>query len=586
MPRCSRGWHASGFFFCRLAFSAFLICSFLRNSNAVWAQGPDLPPSSSPEVIERKAREEAKEKMKGKLPEKMEVEEEKAPAAKEAEGVAVYIRKINLRPHETLGTDLFESLVAPANLKSLIASYEGRKVTFRELSELAEKVEQVLRARGHFAVVRIPPQEIEKEEAVLEVLFSRMGNLSVEGNRFFRKKKTLSYWRIPKGELLRFDKIEESLLALNENPDRKVKPLVKAGDTLGTTDVVLKVEDLFPLHFGYGLDNYGSSLTGKEKHTITLRDTNMLGLDDTFVVGTAFGEWFGALFLQHAIPVGSRGTRANWGFSHAQVNPKKDTKGLGINGISQTYSLGLQQRLLAKESMQANVRLGFDFKEKNTRIQSATQSWDRSRVLSNGFDIQSRDSWGAWTVTEDIFWGFSPHGDGFPLNSRQGENRFFKFLSSTERLQRLPWNTEGSLRFKMQLTRDQLTPQEQFFLGGAASVIGYPESDYGADQGLLTNVEHRTPFFFLPEDWTLPWDSKPLRQQCRFLVSFDHGYGRLHGQLDSELRTRNLLGLGVGFEVKFRENLVSRLEWGVPLGDEPITETAEEQFYLSIQFNI
>ena len=149
------------------AFTGF--CVFTSSIPVLSADPPNLPPGSSPEVIEKKAREKIKEELEEKFPAKVEVEAPQAPEKKAGE-TAVLIRKIRLKPHSSISHKRFKALARPHDLRPLIAAYEGRTLTLGQLNELGSKIEQVLRARGYFAVVRVPPQKIERGVVILEVL--------------------------------------------------------------------------------------------------------------------------------------------------------------------------------------------------------------------------------------------------------------------------------------------------------------------------------------------------------------------------------------------------------------------------------
>lgn len=556
---------------------------FFLSTNLLYADEP--PASSSAEVIEKKTREEAKEELLEKKPvEKVTVEEEKAPPPKKE--VSFFVQKINIRGREFIPPNVQKELQDFKIFKPLLKQYTGRQVTLSEFDELNRKLEQELRARGYFALVHTPPQRIEKGEVQIEIILTRMGDLLVEGGRYFRQGKTRSYWGIPKGQVLRFEDIQKSIQAMNENPDRNVRPILRAGAERGTSDAILKVEDQFPVHGSFSLDNQGSRLTGKERKGLILRHNNLLSLDDVFLIGTSFGSEFGALFLQHLLPVTSFGTHLVTGFSHAQVVPKKEFEILGVNGISQTYSVSLRQNLIRSERFVGNAYVGFDFKEKRTRILSVITAWDRLRILSLGGDLQARDKWGVWGLGQDFYFSFSPHGDGFSLTSRQAESTFFKYGFSILRQNKMPLGTKVIAKFQGQVSPDKLPPQEEIIFGGASSVRGYPEGDYLGDQGTLTNLEYWIPFFVIPKSWHLPYDRSPLRDQIQMIGFLDHGYGRLRQPLEGEHRSRRLFGLGGGFQVAYRSHLSARFEWGVPLGDDTLTEGGHSQFHFRFRAEV
>jgi hemolysin activation/secretion protein len=311
----------------------------------------------------------------------------------------------------------------------------------------------------------------------------------------------------------------------------------------------------------------------------------MLGLDDIFLIGTTFGKAFGALYLYHVIPISDIGTKFIWSISHAQVNPKKEFSIYGINGTSETYSLALQQRVIRTDKYSGNVTLGFDFKEKHTSTQSVTTAWDKERVISLRGDFQARDRWGGWSLGQGVYFGLPTFGDGWPLASGGGVQSFFKYTYSVTRLTQLPWRTRAVWDIQGQLTPDTLLPQEQMFLGGANSVRGYPESDYGADQAIQSRLDYLLPPYGMPEKWKLPFDNIPLKDQLSVIAFFDTAYGRAHDPGDTEERKDFLMGVGGGFELRFRKNISGRMQWGVPLGNKPITEAGDSQLHFTLNVN-
>lgn len=541
----------------------------------------DLPGGAEADVVAGNIREKAEALITRPVPDLPEPPMPEASVRTKDETV-IPAGLIRLKPFGALTIDELEALVPSQEVAVWTAPYENRDVTFSELNALSADLEKRLRGRGLFAVTRIPPQDVSPGgEVVIEVLLARMGELSVEGNRYSRTALVKSYWQIEPGDILRVDPLRNSLAAMNMNPDRTVRQILKAGAVPGTSDVVLKVEEKLPVHAGYSLDNQGIALTGKRRHTFTARHNNMLSLDDTFLIGTAFGEDFGALFMQHLIPVNRRGTELMWGISHAQVTPQKEFEALGINGISQIYSLKLQQRLANDPAFSANGYLGIDFKEKRTRQRNVTVAWDRLRVLKGGGNLRKQHHAGVTDLSQEFSFGLSPHGDGFALNSRQGEPHFFKYGFTLSRRQSLPFDVTAVLRMRGQLSPNKLLPQEQIFLGGMTSVRGYPETDFGADQAIVTNLECFVPLP-LPPGWKLPGSDKPFREQIQLVTFLDHAYGRVHGPSAGKKRSYQPVGIGGGINFVFRKNLSARLEWGVPVGETPVTEAADSQFHFRL----
>ncbi len=564
----------------RILFSGilFLAMGFFARSGDLFADNNEkINFGASAAVQESKIRDQAQAQLFQPQVAKPVAFEEDPDLEAPATGPSFFIKKIILDGDVTLDRSEYEPL---------LKQFEGREIRFDELQKLISVLEQMYRAKGYIAVVLLPPQKMENQEVHLKTVTSRMGGLSIENNRYFAKWRTLSYWRILKGDVLLYDKIRQNVMDMNENPDRTVKPILKAGAEKGTTDVVLDVEDHFPGHFGYSFDNQGVKLTGKDRQGFTLRNNNFLGLDDTFLIGTTFGKAFGALFLYHVIPISNFGTKFIWSFSHAQVNPKKEFSIYGINGTSETYSLALQQRVIRTDKYSGNVQLGFDFKEKHTSTMSVTTAWDKERVISFTGDLQARDRWGGWGLGQGFYFGLPTFPDDWALASGGGVQSFFKYTYSLTRVTQLPWRTKALWDVQGQLSPDELLPQEQMFLGGARSIRGYPESDYGADSALQSRLDYLLPPYGMPDQWKLPFDTVPLKDQLNAILFWDTGYGRMHDPAaDSENRSDFLMGIGGGFELRFRKSLSARLEWGVPVGNNPITEGGKSQLHFTFNFN-
>ena len=558
--------------------SLLLIAGLLFASGELFAANQDNTHfGASAAVQESKIRDQAEDQLyQPNVAKPVAFEEEQTQEAP-ATGPSFFIKKIILEGDVMLETPEYEPL---------LQKFEGREVRFEELQKLISMLEQLFRAKGYIAVVLLPPQKMENQEIHLRAVTSRMGDLSIEKNRYYAQWRTRSYWQIRRGDVLRYDKIRDNVMDMNENPDHVVKPILKAGAEKGTTDVVLDVEDHFPLHAGYSFDNQGVKLTGKDRQGFTLRNNNFLGLDDTFLIGTTFGKAFGALYLYHVIPISNFGTKFIWSISHAQVNPKKEFSIAGINGTSETYSLALQQRVIRTDKYSGNVQLGFDFKEKHTSAYSVTTAWDKERVISLTGNLQSRDRWGGWGLGQGVYFGLPTFGDGWALASGNGVQSFFKYTYSLTRVTQLPWRTKSTWNLQGQLSPDPLLPQEQMFLGGANSVRGYPESDYGADQAIQSQLDYLLPPYGMPDQWRLPFDTAPLKDQVNLIAFFDTAYGRAHDpSADSEYRSDFLMGAGGGFELRYRKNITTRVQWGVPLGDKPITEAGRSQLHFTFNVN-
>ena len=552
-------------------FVFFFIFIFWKTSS-VFAQG--TPPSGAgPEVIEMKAKEKAEKETAPTapvpLPETIRPEERPQPE------VPFYIEKINVEGN---------TIIPQAELDLFLKKFEGREVTYSELKQACHLIEEMAYRRGYLSYCNIPPQKIENKEVTLKLIVARMGALHIEGARYSREKKLKSYWTIPFGTPLRYNQMQAALAQLNSNPDRVVRSILRPGQAPETSDVYLKVEDHFPIHVSASYDNESIKLFDKKRAGFNLRHNNLLGLDDIFVVGATVGKDFSALYSQYLLPITNFGTKLLVNASGAKVDPKKEFASLGIKGTSQTYGVSFLQNVLRTDRFSFDLSTGLTAKEKKTRTLNVATVKDSLREFSLGGNIQTfDDESGRLKIGEDLCYGKAVHPKT-ELLSRQADFSFFKYNYSLERFQHLAYQTNGMFRINGQLSGDKLTPEEEVFLGGASTVRGFPESDYGADKALIANLEYWVPFFFIPEDWTWPGVHERIRNQINLFGFFDYGWGRLNQPSTTEVASRTMEGAGAGISINFGKDASGRIQWGVPIGGtRPLTEHSKHQIYFDFR---
>ncbi|MBI3615643.1 MAG: ShlB/FhaC/HecB family hemolysin secretion/activation protein [Candidatus Omnitrophica bacterium] len=562
------------------ALIVFLI-SLLGFLEVAAAAGVELAPSEQPESIKERIRKEMEERAEPeKKPEpavELPPELERPPVA---EGPRFPVRQITLKGNTVIPT---------AELELPIASlHRGPQMSLKELQELADVIQQQYRSRGYLTTIAlVPPQRIEEGKAVIEIVEGRLGQVIIEGNRYFSTAQIRRVWPIVSGEVLRYQKIRRALRRLNANPSRRVQALLRPGNSPGTTDVVLKVVDRFPLRPTLFSDRRGTKVIGEYRFGWSLRHSNLLGRDDSLIIGMVAGRAFGAGFGQYAWPLGSYGTRLILAATHAQVSARRQFKPFGVNGISETYSVALDQPLISEELTNLDLKVGLDFSESRTKVLSAVSRRDRLRAIRLETNLRHRDKSGSWTMGPEVALGLKGLGsssENNPLAGRAGAAPDFKkFQLNLTRTQQMPWATQLNFGVTGQMVSSKLTPQEELYLGGASTVRGYPEGDYLADQGIFTRLDYLIPAFWIPGSWRLPGFDLPLKDALQTDLFLDRGYGRLRAVTGEEHRSRNLMGTGFGFVLQGREGLSGRIEWGRNIGDRPLTDDSRYRVHFQLQ---
>ena len=544
-----------------------------------FAQTVDVDVSSRPEVVKERARKEIEKKKEPSEKEPQIQPPPEAPLPTAPQGPSLLLRQVILKGN---------TVRSSAQLDFLIAPYRNRQVTVQQLQDLAQAIQREYRSRGYLTTVAfVPPQQIEEGRVVIQVLEGRLGELIIEGQRYFSATQIRREWPLRMGEVLRYQPMRRSLQRMNANPDRKVQALLRPGETTGTTNVVLKVQDRFPGHAGVFLDNEGTKSIGKDRAGWTIKYDNLFGRDHAVTLGMVGGRHFGAGFAQYDVPIGSAGTRVALSATHSQVSPRRQFKPFGVNGTSETYTAAVTQPLIVQDSVHLNLRAALDFLESRTKVLSEPSRRERLRVVRLESDVRLTDSNGTWTLGPELSFGIKGLGassEHNPMASRTGAPpNFAKFRCDVTRAQRLPGSTQLIVSILGQLSGSKLTPQEQLYLGGATSVRGYPEGDYLADQGVVARLDYLVPSYGVPLGWRIPGVKGFLRDMLRYIFFLDKGYGRLRGATGTEHVSYNPMGVGVGLLFREIGGFTLRLEWGYSIGDRPLTDDSRSAFHFRFQ---
>ncbi|MGD2279518.1 MAG: ShlB/FhaC/HecB family hemolysin secretion/activation protein, partial [Candidatus Omnitrophota bacterium] len=439
--------------------------------------------------------------------------------------------------------------------------------------------------KGIITACFLPPQEIRDGVVTLQVVEAKMGDLHIKDHKYFDKENVEFYWTLKKGGILRYDKLSKILYLANKNTDRTVRSTLHAGKTPGATDVTLDVDTRFPVHPTGSIDNEGAISSGKWRYGVGIRDNNFLLVDDILIAGYTFGKHFLGIYGYHSVPITNIGTSIMYGYSYSQSSPKKQFGVFGLESESRTTSLFVHQDLFQKGSYKGEAYMGFEAKDKKTNIYQGAVNRDRLRILRFGGNMIHEYPGAMTYMNPELSQGINGFGarGRTPLSSREASNTFTKFNLSINHTRGLPFNIRGVWKFKWQWASEILTPQEEFSLGGINSVRGYPSGDFLADNAVQTNFEFLVPAYFIPENIKIPYlDDRPLKDNVTGVVFFDYGWGQKRGKKLTEDDDASMAGIGVGIRLRAMKFGVIRFEWGFPVGDKPLTETAPGRFHISI----
>ena len=480
-----------------------------------------------------------------------------------------------------------ETQLAPEVIDKFLNEYEGKELSLSQLKEAAELITRAIRSQGYVTSrVYVPAQKMGAGTVQLKVLEGKIGAIKIEGLKQFKESYVLRKMKTKPGEALLYSSLEQDLTRLNQHPDRKVTAVLAPGEVTGTTDLILNVEETFPVHVGYTIDNTGTRLTGQLRHGVSVSHTNLLGLDDIFQTRFLItdGGNFVAASADYFIPV-SATTDVSVNYTFVDTRLGGAFNDLKIRGEAHSWSATVIQKVFENDRWDASFFAGIDFKEIGTTVNHDPSSRDNLRVLRFGPQVSERDSQGRTFLTTEFDFGFDTilgANDRIDVNSSRPEagGQFFRTVIEAGRIQKLPKELYALLRVAAHLTPDKLPASEQMRAGGADTVRGYPEGDFLAERGILASAEIRAPSFFIPRDLTFPKSDFKIRDSIQLVGFVDMARLEAKGAPQNQPANQTMIGVGGGLRFNLSRrvlgrNTIFRIDWAYPVGQKPNTDNTK-----------
>ena len=466
--------------------------------------------------------------------------------------------------------------------------YMGKAVDFGDLDDICRQVTAYFESVNQPVVTAlVPEQEIRGGVVQILVVRGKMGQVSVEGNRYFKSENLKSVVRLKEGEDIDLGTLTDDMNWLNGNPFRQVEPSLTPGQSAGQTDVVLEVKDRFPIRPYVSYDNFGIQSLGYDRYSAGASMIDIWSgwdqqLNYQYLTSGSFnalisnsGSYSVALPWEHSLTLLA---------SYSKSNP--DAVGPLVQSgyywqVSGRYNIPLPTlNVLDGLDYRHQVYVGYDFKAANSDLffnGAALDSVYNGLVgLYNisqfvlGYGLNLTDPLGS-TSFETVLYG-SPGGMSANNNNTSFQNidggadaQYIYGKFSLNRVFRLPGDACLMLSGQIQQADSNLMPSESFGIGGYDTVRGYDQRSSNGDNGYLGNVEIRTPPISI---WQLAGAGEAL-DQLVFLAFLDYGQVLQYSSDTITSVNSHLMSVGSGLRYNIGPYFNVRFDWGFQLQQAP-----------------
>ncbi|HXH46583.1 MAG TPA: ShlB/FhaC/HecB family hemolysin secretion/activation protein [Bradyrhizobium sp.] len=391
------------------------------------------------------------------------------------------------------------------DLEEAIYPFLGPDKTADDVEKARAALEKAYHDRGFQTVsVSVPPQNTQGKVVTLQVTELKVGRLRVKNSRYFDLDKIKeSAPSLKEGGVPNFNDVTKDIVSLNQWPDRRVTPALRAGVTPGTVDVDLNVEDKAPIHASLEYNNRQSPNTTPTRLSATVHYDNLwqLGHSLSFTYQVAperrdDAEVFSGSYLARLpgidwINLLVYGVKSN--SSVATVG------GTNVIGPGEIIGGRAVMTLPARENFFHTLSAGIDYKHFDQTVKLGSDGFSSPvtyypLVASYGATFQNEKFTTQFNaaVTYNLRTPSSPW-DEFDAKRYKASPSFTHLNLDVTHTHELAEGFQLYGKVQGQVADGPLVSSEQFSVGGLDTVRGYLESEVLGDNGVAANLELRSP---------------------------------------------------------------------------------------------
>lgn len=471
-------------------------------------------------------------------------------------------------------------------LEKAVYPYLGPERSLADVEQARTAVEKLYHEAGYTAAtVDIPEQDVDGGVVFLNINEGTVDRLKVTGSQYFLPSRIKE--KVPalaEGQVLNTVEAQTQLAKVGgESQDRSITPVMRAGQTPGTVEVDLEVDDKLPMHGSVEVNGRNSINTERLRvvgsvrydnlwqrfHSVSLQyQTAPENYDNLEVWAGTYVmpvDWIDSRLVFYGIGLQSTSSSV------------ASTGSMNVVGTGDIYGLRLIKPLPASGRFMHSFTVGWDYKDfgqsvgllgadsKNTPISYSPFY----TAYSGGYNFEN-GSLSQFNVEAN----FSVRGLGNTQkefeNKRYGSRSNYLYLSGDlKHKQVLPYDMRVLARLSGQVADSPLISNEQFTAGGWQTVRGYHETEVLGDDGVMGSFEFHSPdLAFLKPD---------SMDQLRFLTFVDAARAWVHSPLPGTPKLYDITSFGAGFRSQWLKHLVGELDWEYPMSNTNYVRSGDQR---------
>ena len=465
-----------------------------------------------------------------------------------------------------------------AKLQSLLKDFLNKKLTFSEINEAVDLIQEFYLVNDFFlAKVTLPEQEVI--DGIIYININE-GQLDTKDPYIIKTDNLRLYKDVLSDYLenalstgITKNGLERALLNINDLPGISAVSTIQPGVEQGSSKIVINVVEDDLVTGNITLDNHGNRYTAKQRSTIKIDVNNPSKIGDKLTITKTFNEdqKFDFSQFDYEVPVGQSGLKAFALASRLEFEIGKELKTNPVSlGNADTYEVGLKYPIQRTNNQSVFLKTSFERKEiynETTGVLTNDKTVEKAKI---GFDFEGRNIFQNDSISGISVSGIFGELDLSKVNSDYTNDQsstgakthgdFSKALFDIYHIHRFTDKINFKYYGSLQYASKNLDSSEKMSLGGVSGVRAYPSGEASGDEGYKFSFE-------------VQYDLSRPDMDFDLIGTLFYDYGKIRQYKDSSNITLttpneyNLSGWGVSFDLIANERVKLNLGWAQAIGD-------------------
>ena len=463
-------------------------------------------------------------------------------------------------------------------LQSLLKDYLNKKLTFSEINEAVDLIQEFYLVNDFFlAKVTLPEQEVV--DGIIYININE-GQLDTKDPYIIKTDNLRLYKDVLSDYLenalstgITKNGLERALLNINDLPGISAVSTIQPGVEQGSSKIVINVVEDDLVTGNITLDNHGNRYTAKQRSTIKIDVNNPSKIGDKLTITKTFNDdqKFDFSQFDYEVPVGQSGLKAFALASRLEFEIGKELKTNPVSlGNADTYEVGLKYPIQRTNNQSVFLKTSFEKKEiynETTGVLTNDKTVEKAKI---GFDFEGRNIFQNDSISGISVSGIFGELDLSKVNSDYTNDQsstgakthgdFSKALFDIYHIHRFTDKINFKYYGSLQYASKNLDSSEKMSLGGVSGVRAYPSGEASGDEGYKFSFE-------------VQYDLSRPDMDFDLIGTLFYDYGKIRQYKDSSNITLttpneyNLSGWGVSFDLIANERVKLNLGWAQAIGD-------------------